>query len=144
MRWLHRSLLAVCLCLGLSGITLADTVTYDALGSALNNTATSTANVSVTIGSNSNRVLICYVDMTGIAQSVSSIVWNTSENLTFIGGRSFITVSRGEWWGLIAPSTGAHTAAVTLSGVNASWDANCISALLLTTLSSCLEDLLKK
>lgn len=67
-----------------------------------------------------DRYLVVGVAMLSLAQTVSSITYN-SVNLTLIGVRASISgAARVELWGLTAPTTGSNTIAVTLSGSIAS------------------------
>lgn len=68
----------------------------------------------------SDRYLVVGVAMLSLAQTVSSITYN-SVNLSLIGVRASVSgAARVELWGLAAPSTGSNTIAVTLSGSIAS------------------------
>lgn len=68
----------------------------------------------------SDRYLVVGVAMLSLAQTVSSITYN-SVNLTLLGTKSSISgAARVELWGLVAPATGSNTIAVTLSGSIAS------------------------
>ncbi len=67
-----------------------------------------------------DRYLTIGVSMLSLAQTVTSITYN-SVALTFLGAQNSVTgAARVELWGLIAPSTGSNTIAVTLSGAIAS------------------------
>lgn len=67
-----------------------------------------------------NRYLLVGISMLSLAQTVSGITYN-SVALTFLGAKSSITgAARVELWGLVAPSTGSNTIAVTLTGSIAS------------------------
>lgn len=68
----------------------------------------------------SNRYLTVGVAMLSLAQTVTSITYN-SVAMTFLGAQNSVTgAARTELWGLVAPSTGANTISVTLSGSIAS------------------------
>lgn len=67
-----------------------------------------------------NGYLVVGVSMLSLAQTVTGITYN-SIALTFIGAQNSVTgAARVELWGLVAPTTGANTIAVTLSGAIAS------------------------
>ena len=67
-----------------------------------------------------NRYLTVDISMLSLAQTVSSITYN-SVALTLIGVKNSISgAARVEQWGLVAPATGSNTIAVTLSGSIAS------------------------
>lgn len=68
----------------------------------------------------SNRFLSVDISMLSLAQTVTGITYN-SIALILIGVRNSVSgAARIETWGLIAPSTGSNTIAVTLSGSIAS------------------------
>lgn len=63
-----------------------------------------------------DRYLTVKVGMLSLAQTVSGITYN-SVAMTFLGAQSSVSgAARIELWGLIAPSTGSNTIAVTLTG----------------------------
>lgn len=66
------------------------------------------------------RVLVVSVELFSVAQTVTGITYN-GVALTLLGAQTTVSsVGRMEMWGLIAPATGAHSIAVTLSGSIAS------------------------
>lgn len=74
----------------------------------------------------SNRYLVVGVSMLSLAQTVTALTYN-GVAMTFLGAQNSVSgAARVEMWGLIAPSTGSNTIAVTLSGSIAS-EANATS-----------------
>lgn len=64
----------------------------------------------------SNRYLVVGIGMLSLAQTVSSITYN-SVAMSFLGAQSSVSgAARVELWGLIAPSTGSNAILVTLTG----------------------------
>ena len=94
-------------------------IAHDATASATNN-AGGVATVNLTIAAGSNLFLIVSVEMRnagGAVGSVSTCKWNTTETMTLIdaytnpGGNY-----RVELWGLVNPTTGAHSVSLTYTG----------------------------
>lgn len=97
-------------------VILYDTITHDVSGSRTYS-ATSPATISMTIGSNSNRILIVWVLRGNTTTNSSGVTWN-GVSLTKYG---HITSSVGgvnhvhELWYLIAPSTGSSTVSISFT-----------------------------
>lgn len=105
--------------LGVSVIAFKQAATgiaFDAASSSTYQTATSSYNWSHTC-TGSDRYLLVGVSMLSVGgSSVSSITYN-SVNLTKLGHIASVSGAvRSELWGLVAPSTGSNSIAVTLSG----------------------------
>ncbi len=101
---------------------------YVADGQALQNVNASTVTFSFAAGT--ADAIACFVALTPDTPTVSTITFNTTENLALIGGISNTAQapnSRIEAWG-VAPSVGGtHNVVVTLTGSNAAWDASAVS-----------------
>lgn len=94
-------------------------IAFDAASNSTYQAASSSYSWSHTC-TGSNRYLVVGIAMLSVAQTVSSITYN-SVALTLLGVRSSLTgAARVELWGLVAPSTGSNTIAVTLTGSIAS------------------------
>lgn len=103
-------------------------VAYDLDTQALQNVNVSSVTFSHTT-SGTNRALVVFVVLIGVAQTVSSITYALT-NLTLIGVRQHsggATAGTIEAWGLANPATGANNVVVTLSANNSAWDASAIS-----------------
>lgn len=102
------------------GTEVQSDVDFDASSNSSYQAAASSYNWNHTVGG-SNRYLVVGVSMLSLAQTVSGITWNTSENLHVLGTKNSVSgAARIELWGLVAPSTGTHAIAVTLTGAIAS------------------------
>lgn len=94
-------------------------IAFDAASNSAYQAAASSYSWSHTC-TGSNRYLVVGIAMLSLAQTVTSITYN-SVPLTLLGIQASITgAARVELWGLVAPSTGSNTIAVTLSGAIAS------------------------
>jgi hypothetical protein len=87
--------------------------TYDTSGSAANAVANGNLTIPLTIGNNPNRGLIV-IFTTADAVTISSAVWNTSENLTFLNSLSN-TANTGKHWiyYLSNPTSGSFNVVIT-------------------------------
>lgn len=94
----------------------AEVIMFDAASNSTYQASASSYNWSHTTATGSNRYLIVGVSMLSVAGStVSSITYN-SVAMTFLGAISSVSGAvRAELWGLVAPSTGSNSIAVTLS-----------------------------
>lgn len=94
-------------------------IAFDAATNSTYQAAASTYSWSHTC-TGSDRYLVVGISMLSLAQTVTSITYN-SIPLTLLGVQASVTgAARVELWGLVAPSTGSNTIAVTLSGAIAS------------------------
>lgn len=90
-------------------------ITFDAASNSGEQLAQSSYNWNHTC-TGTDRYLIVGIGMFSLAQTVSSITYN-SVALTFLGAQNSVTgAARVELWGLVAPSTGSNSIAVTLTG----------------------------
>lgn len=100
-------------------VAVSSGIAFDAASNSTYQAASSSYSWSHTC-TGANRYLVVGVGMLSVAQSVSSITYN-SVALTLLGVQSSLTgAARVELWGLVAPATGSNTIAVTLTGAIAS------------------------
>lgn len=105
--------------------TFGADIALDTSAQAVTKVASNNISASLTVGGGSNRCLTAHVvifDATGADRIVSGITWNTSENFTKIRADELAGGQRTELWQLVNPTTGAHTATVTMAGVCANLD----------------------
>lgn len=96
-----------------------DIIEFDAASNSSYQAAASSYSWNHTCTGNS-RYLSVGISMLSLAQSVSSITYN-SVNLSLIGVKASVSgAARIELWGLAAPSAGTNSIAVTLTGAIAS------------------------
>lgn len=94
-------------------------IAFDAASNSGYKAASSSYSWSHTCTGN-DRYLVVGISMLSLAQTVSGITYN-SIAMTLLGSRNSITgACRVELWGLLAPSLGTNTIAVTLTGAIAS------------------------
>lgn len=94
-------------------------IAWDSSSNSGYQAAASTYNWSHTCSGN-DRYLVVGISMLSLAQTVSSITYN-SVPLTLIGVRNSVSgAARIELWGLLAPSLGTNVIEVTLTGAIAS------------------------
>lgn len=98
-------------------------VAFDAVTTSLNNGALDSPKSFSHTTTGSNRALVVFVVLTGTAQTVSSITYN-SVALTFFNAFNLTgtPTARLEAWALSNPASGANNVTVTLSAGNADWD----------------------
>ena len=89
-----------------------------AVDSASSNYITSGSQITTShTVSGTNRLLLVGVSITAYntLRSVSSVTWNGTESLTYVGSREYSTRARIEIFKLVAPSTGAFNVVVNLN-----------------------------
>lgn len=89
--------------------------TFRSAGTAAQAGATTTLTVSYTLTAGDCLLVYFEVAWSGSIGSITSVVWNGSENLTLIGSVSQSVTRNGYLYGLKNPTAGAFSAVVTLS-----------------------------
>jgi hypothetical protein len=113
-------------------------VAWNATTSALQNVGTNTVTFSHTVAGGTPAIVV-YVPMLGTAQTVSSITY-AGQSLALGCAQNITgTTGRVEAWRLLAPPAGTANVVVTLSGVNAAWDAVATSVSGAESFGACFE-----
>lgn len=98
---------------------VSNAIAFDAASNSGYQAAASTYSWNHTC-TGSNRYLTVGISMLSLAQTVSGITYNGTP-LTFLGAQSSVSgAARVELWGLVNPSSGTNSIAVTLTGAIAS------------------------
>lgn len=103
-------------------------IAHDADSASSAQTTSTSYNWSHTI-TGSNVYLWVGVNIRGTSCTVSGITWNSSENLALVTSAAATNGSRSvESWGLVNPTTGTHTVAVTLTGCTPTASMGCATS----------------
>ena len=108
-----KQLIAILLCLLIAPPAWA-AVTVDANSTGASATGT-TVTIAHTVSGTNTYILVGCGFNTGGATTISSVTWNTSENLTQIGTRPRTGTIATDLWGLVAPTATTANIVVTKS-----------------------------
>lgn len=131
MKTLARLIVVIALCVGWALPTHA-AVVFDANATATctNNGVTSINCSTLTVGSGSNRALVCQVNFSLKTVASVALVWDnggTNQAMTqIVAANGTGSVARAELWGLVAPTSGAKQARLTWTG-SSDVVINCVS-----------------
>lgn len=131
---MKRTLLALCLTLWAAAAQAQ--VVFDAKGTAdcLSNGVAGTTGIScstLTVGSGSNRGLVCLVSMGLHTPTSEALVWDSggsNQSMTqLLAANNTSTQGRVEVWGLVAPTSGAKVAKFTWNAATSDVVLDCLS-----------------
>ena len=105
--------LSLILCFSLVTSQAFGSVAFDAVGTAVDVTAATTATIStLTVGSGSNRVLLCSLASLASISGIG-ITWHTTQNLVLISSYTNTNNQTIGLYGLVNPDSGANSAIAT-------------------------------